>query len=100
MEAHNINPKLSFKQGKDNHFTTQFQRVKQAFFERPMTMKEVDKETGIMRENVCRYCRVLRHQNNLFPIKKRRCTVTGYPTVWEWTTNPKFIPKEIQLKLF
>lgn len=79
----------------------QLKQVFNAFFEKPRTMKEVDKETGIMRENICRYCNMLRQQNKLFAVRKRRCKVTGYPSVIEWTTNPIFAPKQpLQLSLF
>ncbi len=87
-------------QSQDTYFRAQLQRVYAAFFAKPMTMKEVDVETGIMRESVCRHCKKLRDQDKLFAIRKRRCTITNYPTVTEWTTNPDLAPKDDQLSLW
>ncbi len=83
-----------------NPFKIQLERVHKAFYAKPMTMKEADRLTGIMRENICRHCRSLRLAGRLFAIRKRRCSVTGYPHVTEWTTNPNLAPKSNQLKLF
>jgi hypothetical protein len=76
----------------------QLDRVFEAFFDEPRTMKEVDKLTGVMRENVCWYCRTLRKQNALFPIGKRLCRVTKHRAT-EFTTDPAKIPNDPQLKL-
>jgi len=84
----------------ETKFQNQLQRVYQSFFDQPQTMKEVDVSTGIMRENVCRHCKVLRESNRLAPVKKRRCTITGYPYVTEWTSNPDLMPPDLQLSLF
>lgn len=80
----------------DSHFEAQFQLVYDAFFESPKTMKEVDTETGIMRENVCRYVSTLRQQNRIFPIRERKCRITHHIAT-EWTANPALIPKNPQL---
>ena len=88
------------QQGKDKHFEAQLAKVYQAFYRSPKTMKEVDLETGIMRESICRYCRRLRLQNRLFPVLKRQCKVTKYPKVIAWTSNPDLVPKPNQLELF
>ena len=79
---------------------TELKMVKDAFFDRPKTMKEVDNETGIMRENICWYCRTLRLQEQLYPVEQRRCSVTKYSTVWAYTTNPDLVPEPSQLSLF
>ena len=78
----------------------QLNTVYRAFWEKPMTMKKVDQQTGIMRENICRYCKTLRDSNKIFEVSRRRCTVTGYPNVIEWTTNPDLAPPDNQLRLF
>jgi hypothetical protein len=85
-------------QSKDS-YKAQLKKVYQAFYSSPKTMKEVDRETGVMRENICRYCRTLRLQNRLFAVNKRRCTVTKYPKVIAWTSNPDLAPKSNQLRL-
>ncbi len=67
--------------------------------EPPMTMKEIDIKLGIMRENICRYCRTLRETKQLIKVKKRYCTITGH-LAYELTLNPLYKPKSIQLDLF
>lgn len=89
-----------FNQGKDKHFKVQLQRVYNALKEKPMTMKETDIYTGVMRENICRYIDILFEQGKIAIIRKRKCTITGYPYVNEYTTNPDLFPKNNQLELF
>ena len=81
-------------------FTGQLQTVYEAFYISPKTMKEVDAETGIMRENICRYCATLRKSGLLFLVKKRQCRVTKHQLVSTWTTNPELNPTRNQLLLF
>lgn len=83
---------------KDRYFN-QLAKVYNAFFEQPKTMKEVDLEVGVMRENICWYCRTLRKQERLFAIRKRICGITKHRAT-EWTTNPELVPPPIQLNLF
>jgi hypothetical protein len=89
-----------FEQAKDKQFKAQLQRVYHALNERPMTMKETDVYTGVMRENICRYIDTLFEQGKIAILRKRKCTITGYPYVNEYTTNPEFFPKSNQLKMF
>jgi hypothetical protein len=71
-----------------------------AFFESPKTMKEVDKETGIMRESICRYIKTLRAKNRIALVGYRKCNVTNHDKVGTYTTNPDLFPVSNQLKLF
>ena len=88
------------EQFEGKQISDQFNRVYGAFFDEPRTMKEVDKLTGIMRENVCRYCGRLREQNMLYPIRKRLCRITKHRAT-EYTTDPAKAPKsDSQLNLF
>ncbi len=80
-------------------FLDQLTRVYNSFYERPKTMKEADRATGVMRENICWYCRTLRKSNQLFPVGKKICGVTKR-YVFAWTTNPDLVPEDPQLKLF
>lgn len=98
MIAHN-NTSSENLQYKDKVFQAQFERVYQAFLKSPMTMKEADVQTGIMRENICRYVRALRLNNRIAKIKRRRCKVTK-SMAWELTTNPELFPINGQLTLF
>ena len=77
----------------------QLLKVYESFFESPKTMKECDLDVGVMRENICRYCAVLRKQRKLYSIKKRTCKVTRHlATVF--STNVKHLPPQTQIELF
>lgn len=91
-----------FIQAKDNRFKAQLQRVYEALMRKPMTMKEADIYTGVMRENNCRYIDTLSEQGKtkLQLLKKRKCSITGYPYVNEYTANSNLFPKSNQLKMF
>ena len=89
-----------FKQAKDKQFKAQLQKVYNALKEKPMTMKETDIYTGVMRENICRYIDELFEQGKIAILRKRKCTVTGYPYVNEYTSNPHLFPKSNQLTIF
>ena len=79
---------------------TQLEAVYKAFYEKPLTMKEVFVQTGVLREFICWYCRELRQTGQLYFIRKRKCTITGR-IVKEFTTNEKFVPEfPKQLTLF
>jgi hypothetical protein len=91
---------LSAKQSRDSKFQAQLKKVYSAFQEHPMTMKEVDVYTGVMRENICRYVDTLLDQGRIAVRRKRRCTITGYPLVNEYTADPSLFPMSNQLKMF
>ena len=88
------------RQSKDRHFQVQLQRVFNALKVRPMTMKELDVYSGIMRENICRHIYNLMEQGRIAIIRQRRCTITGHPYVNEYTADPNLFPKSMQLSLF
>ena len=71
-----------------------------AFFESPKTMKEVDLETNIMRENICRHVSTLRSENRIALVGYRKCKVTGFDKVGIYTRNPDLFPKPNQMELF
>lgn len=83
-------------------FTAQLKKVYKAFFNDTFTMLEVEKITGIRRENICRYVAIFRKSDNIFFIRKRKCTASGYDNVCEFTTNPDLAMDiyKNQLKLF
>ncbi|WP_242094378.1 hypothetical protein [Aestuariivivens sediminicola] len=98
MENHENSPNK--RQGQDTIFKAQLQRVLNAFRVKPMTIKELDVYMGIMRENICRHLDNLLEQGRIAVIRKRKCSVTGYPYVNEYTADPNLIPKPNQLILF
>lgn len=61
---------------KDRYFKAQLRKVLDALRERPMTMKEVDVYTGVMRENICRYVSDLMESGLIAIRKRRRCSIT------------------------
>tara|TARA_R110000851_G_C13092562_1_gene567043 strand:+ start:3205 stop:3468 length:264 start_codon:yes stop_codon:yes gene_type:complete len=79
---------------------TQLKTVYDVFFNTPMTMKECSTITGIMRENICWYCRDFRKLNRLFIVGKKICSITKRAGVNIYTTNPNFAPEDKQLHLF
>lgn len=83
-----------------NSTENQIKVIYNAFFEYPKTMKEVDAETNVMRENICRYVSELRKENRIALVGYRKCKVTGNQKVGIYTTNPDLFPKSNQLKLF
>ncbi|MDT8413722.1 MAG: hypothetical protein RQ875_14760 [Vicingaceae bacterium] len=86
--------------GQEKHFLAQLKKVYEAFKTRPMTMKEADVYTGVMRESICRYVATLLEQGKIAVRRKRKCNVTGYPYVNEYTGNPDLFPKSNQFKMF
>ena len=83
-----------------NTSTDQVQKIFDAFFEFPKTMKEVDNETNVMRENICRYVRLLKFESQIEKIGYRKCKITGFNKVGIYTTNPDLFKKSKQLNLF
>lgn len=79
---------LDGNEGKDK----QINRVFHAFYQRAMTTMEVSHQTNINRANICRYVASLRNESRIFFIRKRRCTVTQFPNVSEFTTNKDLFP--------
>jgi hypothetical protein len=66
---------------------TDLKIVYESFCQEPKTMKEVFKDTGVIRESICRHCSTLRDIGKLFNVGKRRCSVTKR-IVKIWSTNP------------
>ena len=85
---------------KNKGLKRQVRKVYEALMVKPMTMKEVDVFTGIMRENICWHIKELLESGRIACIRKRKCSITGYLWVNEYTANPNLFPKSNQLKLF
>lgn len=88
-EGQIIENSIKIKYEEAPEFQNQFDIVCEAFFNEPVTMKEVDVLTGIMRENICRYVHFLRKQNRIFSVNKRRCAITKRLAT-ALSTNPKY----------
>jgi predicted transcriptional regulator len=99
QNAHSLN---KYFQRKDNDFKAQLKKVYDAFFEQPRTMLEVAEKTNVMRSNICWYVREWRQNSQIVALKKRKCSISGYPYVYELTTNPRLFDEvdKDQLSLF
>jgi len=102
MSTKNTQNLINYLNDKDKEIKVQFNKVYNAFFSKPSTMYEVEKSTNVRRENICRYVNTLRKSNQIFLIQKRKCSITSYPRVSEYTTNPDLLIEihDDQLKLF
>lgn len=98
MQTTDTKKSLTVRQPKDKK-TDQQNAVFQCFFDSPKTMKEADKSSGVMRENICWYVRTLRKDGRIWVIRKRFCEVTKH-LANEYTTNHELFPKPSQLTLF
>lgn len=86
-----INKGQSKSQRKDTEnqrFRAQKKRVYSSFSKYPKTMKQVSKETNIMRSNICRYIALWRKTDKIGVAKYGRCPVTKWPNVTFFTTDP------------
>lgn len=98
MENHDNSPNK--RQVQDITFNADLEKVYNALKVKPMTMKEIDVYTGVMRESVCRHINTLLEQNKIAIVRERKCSITGYPYVNEYTTDKSLFPKSNQLNLF
>ncbi len=100
MKAQNKHQNSPHKrQSKDKYNKTQLQKVFKAFYSHPQTMLMADNETGVRRENICRYVAKLKKADLICEIKKSKCEISNY-TAGYYTTNPDLFIKSNQLKLF
>ena len=95
----NFTPDIFITQYKDTKYLLQLNKVFNAFSYGAKTMKEVDVECGVMRENICWYVRSLKKANLIYLAGKRDCKVTKR-LAGVYTTNPELIPKSNQIMLF
>jgi hypothetical protein len=77
----------------------QLKKVFDAYHSQPQTMKECDRNSGIMRESICWYNRHLRQVKQIYCIGKRICSITKHRAN-VYTTNPNLAPINPQLNLF
>ena len=88
-------------QGKDTNFINQYRIVYLSFRERPKTMLEVSKETGILRANICRYVAKMEDNRQIQLIQKGLCPISKDRAGFYSTNENLFIKLDIsQLNLF
>lgn len=76
----------------------QKQMVYDSFFERPKTMFEVERDTHVVRPNICRYVGMMREDGDIRIVRKGHCPVSGWIAGF-YTTNPRFMPDKDQLRI-
>lgn len=75
---------------KDKHFIAQEKQVKACFYRRPLTRMQVSAITGVRIQNICRFVRTLRENNEIQVISKGICPITKQGGVEFLTTNKKY----------
>jgi len=73
-------------------FNRQYQIVYQHFLNEPKTMRQVAKEAGVERANVCRYVSRMIEEGALSLIKKDVCPISGVANVGFYQANPDVKP--------
>lgn len=63
---------------KGNEFRAQYQIVYRSFMERPKTMFQVEKETGVVRPNICRFVAMMEEDGVIQLLYKADCPISGY----------------------
>lgn len=100
MIKHLSTPLVSLERHTKDNNKNQLQQVYDALFVKPMTMYQVEKQTGVNRSNVCRYVKELREQHNIALVRIGMCPISKHSKVQFFTTNPELYPKKRQLELF
>ena len=77
----------------------QLEKTFQAFKDKPKTMLQVSKETGIMRASICRYVAHLKKRKKIVTVKKGTCPLSKHKAQF-LSTDEKYFPKEAELELF
>jgi hypothetical protein len=88
------------RQHKDKQFEGQMKRVFAAFYSQPKTMLMVERETGIMRPNICRYVSRWKKLGSIKIVSLCICPISKRGGVQRLTTNPELFPTSNQIKLF
>jgi hypothetical protein len=84
---------------KESKKKAQTQKTFEAFKEKPRTMLEVAKITGIMRASICRYVAAFRKHGKIVEVKTATCPVSKHSATF-FSTDPAYFPKETQPELF
>ena len=87
-------------QRKDTEFS-QIQLCQLAFFDKPRTMMQAEMKSGVRREYICRYVKIMREAGAIWIVNVGRCPITKHSKVQYLTTNPQLVESlPQQLKLF
>lgn len=99
LKSNDLRP-LESGLSKYNIYENQLEVVYETLLVEPMTMKELDVHTGIMRENICRYIKKLRDNGMVQVIQLRKCKITGHSNVMVFSANSSLFVETNQLSLF
>lgn len=77
----------------------QLERYYFSLKDKPLTMLEASVQTGIMRENLCRYTATLRKAGLIAGLKKRQCSISKMQAT-EWTSDVELFPSFNQTTIF
>jgi len=99
IDTNNLIPNDNGK-GSEQHNEIQRKKIFEALKVKPMTMKEIERFTGIQRSNVCWRLAPLRESEIVKHTRNRKCTISLESGVMEFTANQDLFPEDNQLKLF
>lgn len=85
---------------KGNGSQAQYQIVYQSFKEHPKTMFQVEKETGVVRPNICRFVAMMEDASIIQLHYKADCPISGCRAGYYTTDEKLFITSPQQLSLF
>ena len=91
---------LNFEEQRKDTDYNQLYKAQIAFFERPRTMMQGERLSGVRRENICRYAKTMKKANAIWIAYVGKCPITGHGKVQFLTTNPKYaegLPKQLEL---
>lgn len=81
----------------ENEFKNQKICVYKVLLKEPLTMLEIASLTNIRRANICRYISEFEELGIVAMMRKRKCTISGYPFVGEYTADKSLFPEDNQL---
>lgn len=85
---------------KDTDSGSQFQIVYESLKEYPKTMFQVEKETGVVRPNICRFVAMMEDAGIIQLHHKADCPISGCRAGYYTTDEKLFITSPQQLSLF
>ena len=93
-------PVKSFERSDKDTEYNQLCKAQISFFERPITMMQAERLSGVRRESICRYKKAMKNENAIWIAYVGKCPITGHSKVQFLTTNPKYfegLPQQLTL---
>ena len=92
-------PSSVFDGGKDTNKITQIQLLTHCFSEKPKTMYQAEKETGVRIANICRFVDKLKKNGSLRKVSVGRCPISHRQAGF-YTSNREYFPEVKEPSLF